>query len=130
MVSELPLLIGRLPYVGVFALAAIGLYVLAASRNMVKRTAGLAILYAALALFFACVAAQTGGAAPLTQSTARTLYANPLPQAQMIGALVVGAVTIMLALALAVRTREEYGSVEEDEIDAADDGRDRAERAG
>jgi multicomponent Na+:H+ antiporter subunit C len=130
VVSELPLLIGRLPYVGVFALAAIGLYVLAASSNMIKRTAGLAMLYAALALFFACIAAQTAGVAPIVRPGEASLFANPMPQAQMIGATVIGAVTIMLALALAVRTREEYGSVEEDEIDAADDARDRAERTG
>jgi multicomponent Na+:H+ antiporter subunit C len=130
VVSELPLLVGRLPYVGVFALAAIGLYVLAASRNMIKRTAGLAIVYAALALFFASIAAQGGGMAPIVQPGKPALFANPLPQAQMIGAIVVGAVTIMLALALAVRTREGYGSIEEEEIDAADDAQDRAERAG
>lgn len=124
-------LLGRLPYVGVFALAALGLYVLCASRNLIKRVAGLAILQAALALFYAGLGARTGGRAPvLDQGEAAFAhpYANPLPQAQMVGALIVGVGALMLALALIVRVRETYGAIEEDEIDAADDEQDRVQR--
>ncbi|HVY02655.1 MAG TPA: cation:proton antiporter subunit C [Caulobacterales bacterium] len=123
---------GRAPYIGVFALAALGLYVLVASRNLVKRVAGLVILQAALALFFAVLGARLGAQAPVIapgESVYGQAYANPLPQAQMIGALIVGAGVIALALALIVRVREAYGAIEEDEIDAADDQQDRAEGA-
>ena len=129
MVSDLYALTGRLPYVGVFALAAIGLYVLCASRNLVKRVAGLAIVQAALALFYAVLGAQIGARAPALapgETPFAQLYANPLPQAQMVGALTVGAGALLVALALIVRVREAYGGVEEDEIDAADDAQDRA----
>ena len=45
-----------------------------------------------------------------------TVYSNPLPSVLMLTAIVVGIATTALALALIVRIREEYGTIEEDEI--------------
>ena len=47
---------------------------------------------------------------------AEAIYSNPLPSVLMLTAIVVGVATTALALALTVRIREEYGSIEEDEI--------------
>lgn len=44
------------------------------------------------------------------------IYSNPLPSVLMLTAIVVGVATTALALALTVRIREEYGTIEEDEI--------------
>ena len=44
------------------------------------------------------------------------IYSNPLPSVLMLTAIVVGIATTALALALIVRIREQYGTVEEDEI--------------
>ena len=44
------------------------------------------------------------------------VYSNPLPSVLMLTAIVVGIATTALALALIVRVREDYGTVEEDEI--------------
>ena len=55
----------------------------------------------------------TGGAGP---EYAGVLYSNPLPSVLMLTAIVVGIATTALALALVVRIREEYGTIEEDEI--------------
>lgn len=44
------------------------------------------------------------------------LYSNPLPSVLMLTAIVVGIATTALALALVVRIREDYGTIEEDEI--------------
>ncbi|XZE52821.1 sodium:proton antiporter [Planctomycetaceae bacterium SH139] len=43
-------------------------------------------------------------------------FSNPLPSVLMLTAIVVGIATTALALALIVRIREDYGSIEEDEI--------------
>ena len=45
-----------------------------------------------------------------------TRYSNPLPHVLILTAIVVGVATLALGLALAVRIREAYGSIEEDEI--------------
>ena len=44
------------------------------------------------------------------------IYSNPLPSVLMLTAIVVGIATTALALALIVRVREDYGTIEEDEI--------------
>jgi multicomponent Na+:H+ antiporter subunit C len=45
-----------------------------------------------------------------------TVYSNPLPSVLMLTAIVVGIATTAVALALIVRVREEYGTIEEDRI--------------
>ena len=47
-------------------------------------------------------------------------FTNPLPSVLMLTAIVVGVATTSMALALIVRIREAYGTIEEDEILAAD----------
>ena len=44
------------------------------------------------------------------------VFSNPLPSVLMLTAIVVGIATTALALALIVRIREDYGTIEEDEI--------------
>ncbi len=52
----------------------------------------------------------------VAETAAEALYTNPLPSVLMLTAIVVGVATTALALALTVRIREEYGTIEEDEI--------------
>ena len=47
-------------------------------------------------------------------------YSNPLPHVLILTAIVVGVATLAIGLALTVRIREVYGSIEEDQIDEAD----------
>ncbi len=49
------------------------------------------------------------------------IYSNPLPHVLILTAIVVGVATTAVGLALAVRIREAYGTIEEDELEAADD---------
>ena len=49
------------------------------------------------------------------------VYTNPLPHVLILTAIVVGVATTAVGLALAVRIREAYGSIEEDELEAADE---------
>ena len=48
------------------------------------------------------------------------LYSNPLPHVLILTAIVVGVATTAVGLALAVRIREAYGTIEEDELETAD----------
>lgn len=49
---------------------------------------------------------------------AEILYSNPLPHVLILTAIVVGVATLAVGLALVVRIREVYGTIEEEEIDA------------
>lgn len=48
------------------------------------------------------------------------VYTNPLPHVLILTAIVVGVATTAVGLALAVRIREAYGTIEEDELEAED----------
>lgn len=52
---------------------------------------------------------------------AEIIYTNPLPHVLILTAIVVGIATTAVGLALAVRIREAYGTIEEDELEAADE---------
>ncbi len=51
---------------------------------------------------------------------ADVLYSNPLPHVLILTAIVVGVATLAVGLALVVRIREVYGTIEEAEIDKID----------
>ncbi len=51
---------------------------------------------------------------------AEILYTNPLPHVLILTAIVVGVAGTAVGLALAVRIREAYGTIEEDELEAMD----------
>lgn len=61
------------------------------------------------------------GANALHGAAEAVIYTNPLPHVLILTAIVVGVATTAVGLALAVRIREAYGSIEEDELEAADD---------
>jgi multicomponent Na+:H+ antiporter subunit C len=54
-------------------------------------------------------------------AAAQVIYSNPLPHVLILTAIVVGVATTAVGLALIVRIREAYGTIEEDELEAADD---------
>ena len=57
-----------------------------------------------------------GAAEALHEGAAEIVYSNPLPHVLILTAIVVGIATTSVGLALAVRIREAYGTLEEDEI--------------
>lgn len=61
-----------------------------------------------------------GGAQSGAHHAAEVLYSNPLPHVLILTAIVVGVATLAIGLALVVRIREVYGSIEEDVINDID----------
>ena len=57
----------------------------------------------------------TGGTAPILTGKPE-IFSNPLPHVLILTAIVVGIATTALGLALVVRIRESYGTIEEDDI--------------
>jgi multicomponent Na+:H+ antiporter subunit C len=92
-----------------------GLYTVISRGNLVKKIAGLNIFQTSVFIMFISFGYITGGAAPILEEDV-TLYSNPLPHVLILTAIVVGVATTALGLALVVRIREAYGTVEEDEI--------------
>ena len=102
----------------VFAiLLMIGFYAVIAKPNLVKKLLGLTLFQASVFLLYITMGRIDGGTAPIFSKAADTVvYSNPLPQVLILTAIVVGISTTALGLGIVVRIREEYGSIEEDEI--------------
>ncbi|MDJ0832471.1 MAG: cation:proton antiporter subunit C [Gammaproteobacteria bacterium] len=98
-----------------------GFYAVIAKRNMIKKLIGLSLFQAAVFLLYITMDKVEGGTAPIfTADGAGQIFSNPLPQVLILTAIVVGISTTALGLAIVVRTKEEYGSIEEDEIQQMD----------
>jgi multicomponent Na+:H+ antiporter subunit C len=110
---------GHFSYEVTIALMMGGLYIVIARGNLIKKLVGLSILQTSVYLLYIAPGKLVGGTAPIIDAR-YTVYSNPLPHVLILTAIVVGIATLALGLALAVRIREAYGSIEEDEILDAD----------
>jgi multicomponent Na+:H+ antiporter subunit C len=100
-------------------IAITGMYIVIARGNLVKKLIGLSIFQTSVYLLYIAPGKLIGGTAPIVAEGFK-VYSNPLPHVLILTAIVVGVATIALGLALVVRIREAYGSIEEDEILDAD----------
>ena len=92
-----------------------GLFMVIARGNLIKKLVGLGIFQTSVYLLYVAPGKLIGGTAPILDSDFK-IYSNPLPHVLILTAIVVGVATLALGLALVVRIRETYGSIEEDEI--------------
>lgn len=106
----------------VFAiLLMVGLYAVIVSNNLIKKLIGLSIFQSAVFIMYITMDKVDGGTAPIIQKgVTDQIFSNPLPQVLILTAIVVGVSTTSLGLAVVVRIKEAYGSIEEDEILAKD----------
>lgn len=96
-------------------LMVLGLYVVLARGNLIKKLIGLSIFQTSVYLLYVGPGKIIGGTAPIIAEGFST-YSNPLPHVLMLTAIVVGVATLALGLAITVRIHEAYGTIEEDEI--------------
>lgn len=96
-----------------------GLYIVIAQGNLIKKLIGLNIFQTSVFIFYISVGKVSGGSAPILADGV-TLYSNPLPHVLILTAIVVGIATMALALALVVRIRNAYGTIEDDELQRHD----------
>jgi len=103
----------------VIALMMVGLYTMISRGHLVKKLVGLNIFQAAVFLLYISMGFVLDGAVPIL-SPGVTQYSNPLPHVLILTAIVVGVATTALGLALVLRIREAYGTVEEGELHRLD----------
>lgn len=132
-------------YWAIIGLMMIGLFVAFSAGNLIKRLIGLGLFQTSIILIYVSLSRIDGGTAPILygadykkkksaegaeaegtdaayaayDATAKGLenvYSNPLPHVLMLTAIVVGVATLAVGLAIIVRIREAYGTIEADEI--------------
>lgn len=99
----------------VVALMMIGLYIVIAQGNLLKKIVGLNIFQVSVFILYISIANVTEARAPILEPGVES-YANPLPHVLILTAIVVGIATTSLGLALIVRIREAYDTIEEEEL--------------
>jgi multicomponent Na+:H+ antiporter subunit C len=104
----------------VIVLMMTGFYVVIARGNLIKKIVGLNIFQTSVFILYISMGKIIGGTAPIA-APGITVYSNPLPHVLILTAIVVGVATTALGLALIVRIKEAFGTVEESEILAQPD---------
>lgn len=94
----------------------IGLYVVVSRGNLVKKIVGLNLFQTSVFMLYISMGKIIGGTAPILTGNPDEVYSNPLPHVLILTAIVVGVATTALGLALIIRIREQYETIEEDEI--------------
>lgn len=98
------------------AIFLIGLWGLVRKNNLIKKVIALSIANSAIIFFFVYHGSISGGTAPISETAAGSEPAapmvDPLPQALMLTAIVVGVCLVALALALVYRLYRRYGSLD------------------
>ncbi|ELY67177.1 cation:proton antiporter subunit C [Natrinema versiforme] len=115
------LLMDRYTYVLMFVLLGLGIYMVIASENLVKKLIGVSLFQTAIFLFFISMAYidVEGASAPIVPhhgEPGEVMVASPLPQVIVLTAIVVGIALTAVGLALIIRIYAEYGTLREDTL--------------
>ena len=105
----------------VIFLMMIGMYTVISRGPLLKKVIGLNIFQTSVFILYISIGYIEGGTVPIVAgqvvgNTGDVVYANPLPHVLILTAIVVGVSTTALALALIIRIRDAYGTLEENDI--------------
>ncbi len=105
-------------YTLVMILFFLGVYGMVLSKNYFKKLMAMNVMQVAVIFFYLCFAQKEGGMIPILVpgNVDPASYINPLPHGLMLTAIVVSMGTSGVAIALLMRIKESYGSVEEPEV--------------
>ncbi|MDY6029199.1 MAG: cation:proton antiporter subunit C [Acidaminococcaceae bacterium] len=107
---------------GIYSLVMIlfflGVYGMVLSKNYMKKLMAMNVMQVAVIFFYLCLAQKEGGMIPILDGITADpdAYINPLPHGLMLTAIVVSLGTTGVAIALLMRIKEIFGSVEEVEV--------------
>ncbi|MCB2195412.1 MAG: cation:proton antiporter subunit C [Bacteroidetes bacterium] len=104
-------------YILCFILFLVGLYGLITRRNLIKIVISLSIMEFSVFLFLVIIGYIDAGVAPIVElSNQNVIYVDPLPQAMVLTAIVIGLATTAMLLAIAIRLYRKYKTFDIREI--------------
>lgn len=104
-------------YILTFILFLVGLYGVITRRNLIKIAISLSIMEFSIFLLLVLIGFIDGGSAPIVDpEEAGTLYVDPLPQAMVLTAIVIGLATTAMLMAIAIRLFRKYKTFDIREI--------------
>jgi multicomponent Na+:H+ antiporter subunit C len=106
-----------LSYIGCIIIFLIGIYAILTKRNIIKIAIGFCLIEYAVNLLFAFIGYKKGALAPIyTEINQQRNFVDPIPQALVLTAIVIGLGTTALLLSVAMRLYEKYKTFDVKEI--------------
>lgn len=106
----------NLDYAAAMVLFLIGLYIVIAKDNLIKKFLGLNIMETAIFTFIVALGVVDGGTPPVMGPDAQPPFTSPVPQGLILTGIVVAVSTTALALSLIIRIYRLRGTIEADEL--------------
>lgn len=104
-------------YFASIALILIGLYAILAKRNVLKMLVGLSIMETGVNLLLISIGYVSGRSAPiLSEGITPDRAVDPIPQALVLTAIVIGVATTAMALSVVINLYEKYKTLNVEEI--------------
>jgi multicomponent Na+:H+ antiporter subunit C len=104
-------------YFGAISLVLIGLYAVLVKKNVLKMLIGLSIMETGVNLLLVSIGYISGRSAPiLSEGIGPNQAVDPIPQALVLTAIVIGVATTAMALSVAIILHERYGTLNVEEI--------------
>jgi multisubunit Na+/H+ antiporter MnhC subunit len=106
--------LGYVIYGGAAGLVTIGLYAMVMKRHLIRILLGLTLLEAGVNLSLVAAGFRPDAVAPIFSGTATAglSMVDPVPQALILTAIVIGVGVLALALAMTVRVQRAYGTLD------------------
>ncbi len=101
-------------YIGALGLVLVGLYILLTKHNLIKMIIGVNIMNTGVNLLLVCLGYIKGGTAPIFSNPRLNpgSMVDPVPQALVLTAIVIGVAVLALSLSLAIRLYQHYGTLD------------------
>jgi multisubunit Na+/H+ antiporter MnhC subunit len=104
-------------YILCFVLFLVGLYGVITRRNLIKIAISLSIMEFSIFLILVLIGYVENGKAPIVNLQApEAMYVDPLPQAMVLTAIVIGLATTAMLMAIAIRLYRKYKTFDIREI--------------
>ena len=106
-------------YIASFVLIALGFYTIVAKKNLLKIVIGMGIVDYGVNLLIVSVGFNPGGTAPIfaiSELTRESFFVDPIPQALTLTSIVIGACVTAMALALVIKMKKSYGTLNTEKI--------------
>lgn len=99
-------------YIASFGLILIGLFIMLVKKNMIKMIIGLSIINTGVNILLITMGYLSGGTAPIfsRENLIPSRMVDPVPQALVLTAIVIGVAILALALSLAIVLYRHYGT--------------------
>jgi multicomponent Na+:H+ antiporter subunit C len=110
--------VANVHFLGAIIIFVIGLYMVIAHANLIKRIIGINIMSSAVFYFFVAIGNISGGEVPIVNPEIMTpvRYINPLPSALILTGIVISVSFTVYALALVIKIFQAYGTLNQEVI--------------